>query len=202
VRRILPLLLFLGMAAFVVILLDSGAFTTLWKRWLVVSVPMSKADAIIVLGGEPSARPAEAASLYRKGVAPLVFVTGMGDAARNRQLLISSGVSESAVIVEDKASTTDANARFLKPLLEKYHVGTALLVTSPFHTRRALGTFRKEIPGVTFGVVDASITWWNTSKGRPDLNRYAFIELFKTMEYWLLYGVPPWAGSVRPISPG
>jgi uncharacterized SAM-binding protein YcdF (DUF218 family) len=202
VRRILPLLLFLGIVAVVIILLDSGGFTTLWKRWLVVSIPMASADALIVLGGEPSARPAEAASLYRKGVAPLVFVTGTGDAARNRQLLISSGVPESSVIIEGKAATTHANALFLKPLLERYHVRSALLVTSPFHTRRALGTFRKIIPGVIFGVVDASIPWWNTPKGRPDLNRYAFIELLKTVEYWLLYGVPPWAGSVRPISPG
>ena len=157
---------------------------------------MTKADALLVLGGEPSARPSVAASLYHKGVAPLIFVTGIGDAGRNRQLLLSSGVPECAIIVEDKASTTDANARFVKPLLEKHHVRSALLVTSPFHTRRALGTFRKEVPGVSFGVVEASIGWWGTPKGRLELNRYAFIEFLKTLEYWILYGVSPLAGSV------
>jgi len=43
---------------------------------------MEKADALIVLGGEPLARPQEAARLYRQGVARKVFVTGIGDAAR------------------------------------------------------------------------------------------------------------------------
>lgn len=190
----LPLFMISACALFLCFL-ASGSFTALWRRCLVVSVPMSRADALIVLGGEPSARPAEAASLYRKGVAPLVFVTGVGDASRNRQLLISSGVPESAVIVEDKASTTDANARLLKAPLERYHVRSALLVTSPFHTRRALGTFRKEIPGVSFGIVEASIGWWGTARGRLELNRYAFIEFLKTLEYWLLYGVSPAKGS-------
>lgn len=179
--------------------LCSGAFTSFWKRYLVVSVPMQHADAIVVLGGEPSARPTEAAVLYKKGVALLVFVTGRGDFSRNRQLLMECGVPESAVIVEEKASTTDANARFLKPLFEAHHVKSAMLVTSSFHTRRALGTFRKEIPGVAFGVVSASIDWWRTPKGRLELNRYAFIEFLKTMEYWILYGVSPWEGSVRPV---
>jgi len=162
-----------------------------WNRLLVVSVPMSKADALIVLGGEPLARPQEAARLFNAGVASRIYVTGVGDDSANSRILQSEGVPLSAITVESKASTTYFNALLLKPMLEADHVQTALIVTSPFHTRRALATFRKVMPKVQFGVVEASIAWWKTSQGRSGLNRFATIEFLKTAEYWLLYGVSP-----------
>ena len=177
--------------------LTSGgqAFSSFWRRCLVVSVPMEKADALIVLGGEPLARPQEAARLYSHGVAPVIYVTGEGDSARNRQVLMSSGVPSSAILLETKATTTFGNAMLLKPLLEKAHVTSALIVTSPFHSRRALATFRKLIPGVRFGVVDASISWWEKPQGQGDVNRFALVEFLKILEYRLLYGVSPFLKS-------
>ena len=178
----------LALAVFVV---PSKGFTRFWKYWLVVSVPMVKADALIVLGGEPLARPLEAARLYKAGVAPKVFVTGVGDAARNRQVLMGAGVPASIIVTESEATTTFANAKLLKPLLEAAHVRSALIVTSPFHTRRALLTFRKVMPKLTFGVTDASIGYWSAPEGRGDVNRFAATEFLKTIEYWFLYGVSP-----------
>ena len=174
-----------------VLLLTSGsqAFSIFWRRCLVVSVPLEKADALIVLGGEPLARPQEAARLYNRGVSPVIYVTGEGDSSRNRQVLMSSGVPSSAILLETKATTTFENAMMLKPLLEKAHITSALIVTSPFHSRRALATFRKLIPGVRFGVVDASISWWEKPQGQGDVNRFALIEFLKIVEYRLLYGV-------------
>lgn len=146
-------------------------------------------------GGEPLARPQEAARLYSHGVAPVIYVTGEGDSARNRQVLMSSGVPSSAILLETKATTTFGNAMLLKPLLEKAHVTSALIVTSPFHSRRALATFRKLIPGVRFGVVDASISWWEKPQGQGDVNRFALVEFLKILEYRLLYGVSPFLKS-------
>lgn len=156
-----------------------------------VSVPMEKADALIVLGGEPLARPTEAARLYKEGLSTRVFITGIGDAARNRQILTSAGVPAARIVTEAKATTTYENAVLLKPMLENAKVHTALIVTSPFHTRRALATFRKVMPDISFGVTDASIGWWGRPEGRGDLNRFAMIEFLKTVEYWVLYGVSP-----------
>jgi uncharacterized SAM-binding protein YcdF (DUF218 family) len=168
-----------------------AGFTRFWKEYLVVSVPMKHADALVVLGGEPLARPREAARLYLQGVAPRVFVTGIGDAGAIRKVLVAEGVPASAVTVEGKARTTHANAFLLKPMLEEAKVHSALIVTSPFHTRRALATFRKVIPEINFGVTDASIGWWGIPEGRRDVNRFAALEFLKTAEYWILYGVSP-----------
>ena len=185
------LILALALLAGAFFLSRGDRFEDLWHRLLIVSVPMSRADAIIVLGGEPLARPTEAARLYQQGVAPRVFVTGTGDAARCRKVLMGAGVPASAIIMEPKATTTYANATLLKPLLEGAKVNSALIVTSPFHTRRALATFRKVMPGIHFGVTDASIGWWRKPEGRGDLNRFVWLEFLKTAEYWVLYGVKP-----------
>jgi uncharacterized SAM-binding protein YcdF (DUF218 family) len=167
------------------------SFMRFWKNWLLVSVPLQKADALIVLGGEPLARPLLAAKLFKEGIAPKVFIAGVGDALRNRQVLLAAGVPSKAIIMESKSFTTYTNACFLKPLLESAQVRSALIITSPFHTRRALATFRKVMPDLTFGVQDASIEWWKTPQGVTDVNRFALIEIFKTIEYWLLYGISP-----------
>ncbi len=185
----LALVLTVGACAFFV--LQGEGFTHFWKEWLVVSVPMKRADALIVLGGEPLARPQEAARLYKMGVAPKVFVTGIGDAATIRKVLVGEGVPLSAIMVESKARTTHANAVLLKPMLVASQVHSALIVTSPFHTRRALATFRKVMPEINFGVTDASIGWWGIPEGRRDVNRFAALEFLKTAEYLILYGVSP-----------
>lgn len=189
-KRLL-LILALAVAACAFFLVQGPSFTRFWRHVLVVSVPMEKADALIVLGGEPLARPTEAARLYKEGVAAKVFVTGLGDATRNRQILTSAGVPASKIVTETKATTTYENALLLKPLLEAAKVRSALIVTSPFHTRRALATFRKVMPDISFGVTDASIGWWGRPEGRGDVNRFAAIEFLKIAEYWLLYGVSP-----------
>ena len=152
---------------------------------------MEKAEALIVLGGEPEGRPREAARLYRAGVAPLVFVTGIGDAAASRKVLLSAGVPRDGIVVEAESCTTIQNADFTRPLLEKSGVKRALLVTSSFHTRRALATFRKQIPEIEFGVVETRIPWWDTPQGKKSEDRFALIEAGKTILYWLFYGISP-----------
>lgn len=189
-KRLL-LILALAFAACSFFMLRGERFGHFWRQWLVVSVPLHKADGLIVLGGEPLARPQEAARLYHQGVAPVVFVTGIGDAITNRRILIAEGVPSTRIVSETKSSTTHENALFLKPTLEAAQVRSALIVTSPFHTRRALATFRKVMPGITFGVTEASIGWWGRPEGRWDINRFAAIEFLKTLEYWMLYGVSP-----------
>ena len=193
------LLLFLALAAAAVYLLLPGdAFTRFWKRSLVVSVPLERADALIVLGGEAESRSLEAARLYRKGVASQVFVTGLGDASRNRQILIGAGVPALRITTEPKATSTYENALLLKPLLESAGVKSALIVTSPFHTRRALATFRKLMPGITFGVTDAPVERWKSAKGREELNRLALLEMLKTLAYWVRNDISPFYLTEKP----
>jgi uncharacterized SAM-binding protein YcdF (DUF218 family) len=186
-----PIVLALVFVACAFFMPRGDRFRHFWEKWLVVSVPMEHADALIVLGGEPLARPQEAARLYGEGIAPLVFVSGIGDHGENRRILLRNGVPDTAIHIEPGSFSTFTNALFLRPILQAAHVRTALIVTSPFHTRRALATFRRVMPGIRFGVTDASIGWWSRPEGQGDVNRFAALEFVKTAEYWLCYGIMP-----------
>lgn len=167
-------------------------FSKVWRKALVIESPIPNPDAIIVLGGEPQARPVLAASLYQKGVAPRVFIIGTGDHPTNRRALLQAGVPEDRITIEKESRTTWENAQLAKPLLEASGVRRALLVTSSFHARRALATFQQRIPGIEFGVTTSRIGWWDTPPGRVQEDKWAGIEMWKIPAYWIFHGITPW----------
>jgi len=167
-------------------------FPKIWRPLLVIESQPREADAIVVLGGESQARPLEAARLYRKGVAPLVFIIGTGDTTTNHRALIQEGVPPERIRVETQSRSTFQNAEFAKPLLENAGVRRAILVTSSFHARRALATFQQRIPSIEFGVATSRIGWWDTPRGRLQEDEWAAIEMVKIPGYWVLHGIPPW----------
>ena len=111
-----------------------------------------KADAIIVLGaaqfdGRPSkilaARLDHAIDLYRRGIAPVVVVTGgkqpgdrFTEASTGASYLHDHDVPESAILRETTGRTSwqslAAAARFLK----QRHLDSVVLVSDPYHSAR------------------------------------------------------------------
>lgn len=192
-RRILAViavLVLLFIAAFW--FLESPLFPRAWPHVLMLKSSEGRADCLILLGGEQEARPVKAAELYRDGLAPRIFITGDGDFAANKKRLLASGVPESAITIEESAKTTLQNARLLRPMLEKEGVRSALIVTSPFHMRRALAVFQHEMPRVRFTITQTSPEYWRTKKGRKNAQSNASLELVKIVYYWAVYGVKPW----------
>ena len=167
-------------------------FDPFWREVLIVQTAIEPADAIVVLGGESQGRPVEGARLYKQGLAHRVFVVGTGDNERNRRALVREGVPEDRITCETVSKSTLENAMFIRPLLEKAGVHRAILVTSSYHTRRALAVFQQRVPGIHFEMVPSRIGWWDTPKGRRQENAWAAIEFIKIPAYWILYGVHPW----------
>lgn len=196
-----------GVLAVVVAAVAAGFAGLVWwfpKNWravLVTEVPMERADAIIVLGGESSGRPEVAARLWRAGVAERVFVVGTGDASSNIGTLVERGVPAGRIVVERRSRSTLENAEFARPLLEEAGVESAVLVTSSFHARRALATFQQRVPGVEFGMVTSRIAWWDTPEGAPQEEQWARVELKKLFAYWLLHGIVPFVNLESPSTP-
>lgn len=110
-------------------------------RLLSVRDPVAKADIIVVLGGDGPPRAARAAALWNEGVAPRVLVSGDGDCNYIRRAMIERGVDGDAIEVECLSRNTRENAAFSGPILKRHNVREAVLVTSWFHSRRALATF-------------------------------------------------------------
>ena len=103
------------------------------------------ADAIVILGRGPEFRPSRvqvAAELWQQQRAPLVFVSGRGDAIEIGQMLEGAGVPAAAIDGEPCSATTNENAQFTAALLQPQGMKRIILVTDPPHMARSLLTFR------------------------------------------------------------
>jgi len=126
-------------------------------RWLIRVDPLRPADVIMALGGDPRCgREREAAELYRRGLAPRIIVSGVpyawglntGESAR--QYLLSLGIPEKDILVFRESWNTRIEARELIRLMRENGWKSALIVTSPFHSRRALFTVERRAPDLAF----------------------------------------------------
>jgi len=89
-----------------------------------------------------------AVDLYKQGLADnLIFSSGymyvFKEPLLMKALAISLGVPENAVILEDKARNTYENVDFVAKILGKKGWDKILLVSSPYHMRRASLVFNK-----------------------------------------------------------
>ncbi len=131
--------------------------------WLADADPPQRAAAILVLGGDPS-RARQAADLYRAGYAPKVYVSvpvrypalrRMDDigvvAPREeeltRRVLLATGVPGSAIEpLGHEVLSTAQEAKLVGERLAGVP-GTLIVVTSPYHLRRARMIFRDTLRG-------------------------------------------------------
>jgi uncharacterized SAM-binding protein YcdF (DUF218 family) len=120
-----------------------------FPHWfLQVETHATRADVIVVLGGEPVVRVERAVELYQAGIAPKIIVSGQGDCSENIRQLVEAGVPRSAILADRTSRTTLENARNCAPLLTEMHAERAVIVTSWYHSRRALACFETAAPGV------------------------------------------------------
>ncbi|BCG59541.1 YdcF family protein [Paenibacillus sp. URB8-2] len=150
-RRILLLTLVALLAAG---LIWSAYVLTLINRAETTS-PINKADTGIILGmamwgDEPSPGLKErldyGMKLYKQGVFSHFIVTGgldkpgysytEGQGMRN--YLLAGGVPDSAIAVENKATSTYENLLYSREIMRQKGWSTAVVITHTFHGRRAL----------------------------------------------------------------
>lgn len=162
---------------------------------LVVSRSLASADAVLVLAGSRAyaERTDRAAALYRDGVAPRVLLSDDGQRGGwspeeqlnppfvelSRRRLLARGVPAAAIVVlPGTASGTHDEALAAARAAAAARWKALVLVTSPYHTRRALRTFERVFAeqGVhaSLGIVAAAIgepgrPWWLTRRGWSDV---------------------------------
>jgi len=161
------------------------------QRVLVVDDGQVKADAIVLLGGGSGERPGRAAELFRAGAAPRILVSGAGDADGNRLLLMHRGVPSAAISLEPNSRTTRENAQFSIPLLRAAGAKKVILVTSWYHSRRALKCFRHYAPDLEFESCPSYHGFARADWSQEHLQRRIRAEYVKLAGYWVCYGVCP-----------
>ena len=104
-------------------------------------------------GGGAQERIGMAVSLYNAGMAPrLIISSGYVFALREAEVMkavaISEGVPPEAIVLEERAANTYENVVFTNAILAAHNWKRIALVSSPYHMRRALLTWKKVAPEV------------------------------------------------------
>ncbi len=150
-----------------------------------------KGDVIVVLGGGSRERPERTAELFKEHVAPRIIVSGYGDCEINRHLLVAAGVPAKVIEVENQSKTTRENARFTIKLLREQKLKRVILVTSWYHSRRALACFRHDAPEIKFYSRPSYFASARADWSHNRIGNRVRLEYVKLLGYWIRYGVCP-----------
>jgi uncharacterized SAM-binding protein YcdF (DUF218 family) len=160
--------------------------------YLITEAPLEKADAIVVLGGSATykERTREAARLFFEGRAPRILITndnmrGPWSSAdqlnlffyeRSTEELRNAGVpSQSIEVLMKPVTSTFDEAQVVRDYAQQQGLHSILIVTSAYHSRRALWVFTKAFrnTGIRAGLMAAApgeespkpATWWLSVRG-------------------------------------
>jgi hypothetical protein len=167
-------------------------------RMLVIDAP-ERADVILVLAGETYHRPERALQLYDQGYGREVLI----DVPARAEIF---GFEETQLAAEYAQKLPEAAAVHICPIeglstrdeshdvarcLEGVESARVLIVTSDFHTRRALSIFRHELRGKSFSVAasydDAQFgtMWWrNRQWSKTLLEEWMRVAWWNAVDRW------------------
>jgi uncharacterized SAM-binding protein YcdF (DUF218 family) len=142
-------------------------------QFLVINQPQ-KSDAIVVLAGETERRPVQGLKLLSQGLAPRLILDVPADARiyewdqlELAQKYVQRLPQAAAISVcPIHARSTKGEAQDVSRCLNQIGAHRVLLVTSDFHTRRSLSTFKRMLPHYDFSVAAAfderefGVKWW------------------------------------------
>jgi len=141
-------------------------------HYLAVEDPLVRADAIVAISGDEGARTATAVDLWKRGLAPVIVFAGSSvdpssppSAELMKRDAIRLGVPADRVLTEPSSATTQENATRVTDLFRAYGITSAILVTSPYHQRRAAMLFDRQVDGtgITFRNYPARDAEWDRS---------------------------------------
>lgn len=177
---------------------------------LMVSAELAHADAMVVLSGSTlyQERTEFAAGIFREGRATKIVLTNDNQPAgwseelqrnplfmeREADELRRAGVPNDQIeMLRQTVSSTHDEAVLLREYASAHNLHSLLIVTSSYHSRRALWTFRKvfEGSGVQLGLMfvppgeqaPQPATWWLHLRGWREVAG----EYPKLVYYWFAY---------------
>jgi uncharacterized SAM-binding protein YcdF (DUF218 family) len=179
-------------------------------KFLITEAPLDKADAIVVLSGSANyrERTREAAKLFFEGRSQRILITndnarGPWSSADQRNLyyyersleeLEKAGVpSQNIEVLMTPVTGTFDEAEVVREYVQERRWQSTLIVTSAYHSRRALWVFTKVFreTGIRAGLIAVppgdespeSATWWLTVRGW----RVVPSEYVKMVYYMIVY---------------
>lgn len=172
-------------------------------RWLAIPPdPLAPASAVVVLGGDYPARIITGARLMGDELAPELWITGHVPTDDNIYTLaeFSGRVARDLGVPFERqhllaSTSTWEDAEQIRLLAEERGARSLLIVTSPYHSRRALCVIRRHMAGLDVGVAYAPAA--PIERGPPWLSPKSWLQVGRELAavgyYWLRYRVEPWS---------
>lgn len=167
-------------------------------RFLVVREEPVPSDVILVLAGDDNGeRVAEGVNLYKQGYADKIIMSGgplawkLTSAEWMKKQAVAMGVPAQNILLQKESRSTLEDVVFSLALIEKHGFKSVILVTSPYHARRAKRIFKRASRGRQIKVVSCPVResgfrvegWWS----RHEDTSYVIRE-YMAMVYYFFKG--------------
>jgi hypothetical protein len=189
--RKLRVVLMVGLSVLALFLATSGRFLVLNQ--------LQRADVIVVLAGETDRRPSRGLELLSQNyasrmlldvpAAAKVYDSTMLQLAQKYTQSLPNG--QSVMICPIVGLSTKAEAQDVAGCLQKTGAHSILLVTSDYHTRRALSIFRHELLGHPVYVAAAydpqqfGAAWWKQRQwAKLNVNEWVRLVWWQAVDRW------------------
>ena len=191
-----------GVGAVTLVALLLAAFTPAPNaavRALGARTRMERADAIVVLGsgvraggdltGSSLRRMMHAVVLYRRGLAPLLVLSGPANSLGiveshvRDELARALGVPAAAIVITDRARTTQEEAQETAATLAPRGVRRVLVVSDSLHLVRSVGVFERAGLVVFTAPIDDPSSTDDKPEARLELTRAALREVLARLYY-------------------
>ena len=181
-------------------------------HWLVVAEPLQNARAIVVLSGHLPFRAMEAATIYKAGWAPEIWLTRVsrpakeaslaglgvhvvGEETYNQQILRRLGVPLGKIkILKKSVQNTLDEVRVVAQQLKYTGGQRVILVTSKSHTRRVRATWRSNVGQFPRAIIRYALAdpfnpdrWWRHTRDALSVSR----EILGLMNVWTGFPLRP-----------
>ncbi|MEW6108970.1 MAG: YdcF family protein [Nitrospirota bacterium] len=160
---------------------------------------LKPADVIVVLAGEETERVEYGVGLFKEGWSrkdriimaggPVVWKYSWASLMKKHAEHL--GLAEKVILLEDKSRSTEEDAKFTKEILSRNGYKSIILVTSPYHSKRAYKIFSR-VMGKDIKIISAPVAkswfsfdeWWKRRRDRA----YVLNEYSKFVWLWI-FGV-------------
>jgi DUF218 domain len=183
--------------------ITAASLVLLWMvvrsgQFLVIDEPQ-KSDTILVLAGETDRRPARALELLARGYAGRIILDVPGDATAYgsayadlaRKWVETLPQASALAICPIYGLSTKAESKEADVCIHKFGGNSILIVTSDFHTRRALSVFRREIRDHNFSVAAVQDPaqfgeqWWRHRQwAKTNLDEWLRLLWWELVDRW------------------
>jgi DUF218 domain len=182
----------------VVLLLVLIALASQAARFLVVDDPQ-RSDVIVALAGETNLRPTRAVALLRQGMGRFLFLDVVAREKIFDQRLTDLAEKYAGSLPEGKqiavcpitGFSTSAESDDVSRCLQSVEAHKVLIVTSQFHTRRALAIFRRRLPQFQFSIAAAGdsaqfgVAWWTRREwAKVTLDEWMKLVWWEAIDRW------------------